>query len=330
MIRGDEAAAQSPRPNPQPDLALGLLTQERPKYLSGSTEETMRKASWMLISSAAVALMGVVSEAQAQAGLDACNNIYVEAGAECTVIPPSADCEAECTPIKVEAACAAQLQVQCDAMCTADVDVQCSGMCRASCMDECEVKPGEFDCQAYCQADCSGSCEGKCEAGAGGAKCRASCEATCSADCNAECKITPPMVDCNAKCEASCEGSCHAKANIDCQADCQADGFIKCEADVTGGCKVDCQSQEGALFCDGYYVDTRDQLKQCIAALEATLDIDYMASAEGECDGMGTCSGKADASAACSALPGQKSDGSWLLLLGVGLAAYRLRRRPQE
>jgi MYXO-CTERM domain-containing protein len=282
----------------------------------------------MLVSSAAVALLGAANEVEAQADLGACNNIYVEAGGECTVIPPSVDCEADCTPIKVEASCAAKLQVQCDASCNANVDVGCDATCTADCMGECNLKPGEFNCQAYCQADCSGSCAAECAGGEGGAHCRASCEATCTGDCNAECKVTPPTADCNVKCEAGCKGSCHAKANIDCQAKCQADGFVKCEADVTGGCKVDCMSEKGALFCEGYYVDANDNAQMCLDALKAALDVDYYATAEGECR-EGMCTGKADASVGCSALPGDKSAASSLLLMLGGLAVYGARRRRQ-
>lgn len=289
----------------------------------------MRAAPWLLgLSSVGVSLFAALSsaDAQQQPSLESCNNIYVEAGAECMVIPPSASCDAVCTPINVEAACAAELQVQCDASCNAELDVGCTVDCSAGCTAECLVDPGEFDCQAYCQADCSGACEAECAAGAEGGECRAACRATCSADCNADCKITPPTATCEARCEASCKGSCHAKANIDCQADCQADGFVDCKARVTGGCEVDCMSQEGALFCDGYYVDTKDQLEMCVAALEAALDIEYMASAEGECVG-NTCTATAEASAGCSALPGAAGGASSFGLIFAGMAAYAARRR---
>src|SRR5438105_1420269 len=72
-------------------------------------------------------------------------------------------------------------------------------------------------------------------------------------------------VTCQAKCEASCSGSCTAKANVDCDVSCQATGYANCEAMLTGGCQAQCTTPQGALFCDGQYVDTGNNLQQCIS-----------------------------------------------------------------
>lgn len=290
----------------------------------------MRAATWLLTAATATAgLLGFHHTAEAQANLDACKNINVEAGAECEVIPPTANCDVACEDFSVQAACAAELKASCNGQCNLDASVQCMGGCDVDCRAECMANPGEFNCFAYCQGECSGKCEGECKAGAEGANCRASCEATCSGECNAGCKIRPPTVDCNADCRASCQASCKAEANFDCQVDCQADGYVDCEARVTGGCKADCMTQQGALFCDGYYVDTDNNLEMCVDALQSLLEaeVNYMGEYNGECAN-GKCTASAKASASCSALPGSgpASASSFGLVL-MGLAIYRVRRR---
>jgi MYXO-CTERM domain-containing protein len=291
----------------------------------------MRAATWLLTAATTTAgFLCFLESAEAQSrNLEACSNINVEAGAECDVIPPTANCDIACEDFSVQAACAAELKVDCDAMCQFQASVDCNVDCRADCSAECTGTPGEFDCFAYCRGSCSGECSGKCEAGEKGANCRASCEATCTGECNAGCNITPPMIDCNARCEASCQGSCKAQANLDCQADCQADGYVRCEADVRGGCKADCMTQQGALFCDGYYVDTGDNLQMCVEALQSLLEaeVNYMGEYNGECAN-GKCTASAKASASCSALPGSgPANASSYGLVLLGLALYRVRRR---
>jgi MYXO-CTERM domain-containing protein len=108
---------------------------------------------------------------------------------------------------------------------------------------------------------------------------------------------------------------------MDCQIDCQARGYVDCKADLQGTCEVSCEAPEGALFCDGQYVDHGNNLEECINALEEGLEIEAEASASGE------ASGEAEASCAMSpaALGGQGS-GALLGLLGLGWAAVRRRR----
>lgn len=260
--------------------------------------------------------------------LSACGNIYVEGGAQCTVRPPSAECEVACTPINVEASCAADLRVSCDGQCNVNVDVGCAVDCSASCEADCNVNPGSFECTASCQASCGGDCEASCAAKPGSAHCEASCKASCSGSCDADCKVTPPSASCKAKCDASCKGSCHAKANADCQVDCQAKGYASCEANVTGGCEAACKTEKGALFCDGQFIDT-NSVDQCAAALKSLLDIEVMYSAEssGQCSN-GTCTGDASASAGCSLNPHTQDTTSGLLGFSlVGLAVVLSRRR---
>jgi hypothetical protein len=274
-----------------------------------------------------LALLLASHAAQAQ-GLESCGDIHVEAEAMCEVVPPGAQCTARCTPITVEAACAAQLQVECDGMCSASAEVDCTGECQAGCTGSCEVDPGKFDCRAECRADCSASCSGKCSADNNSADCEGACMATCDANCDASCDIELPEADCEGKCEASCNGSCEAEAEVDCQIDCQSDSFAECMIDVQGGCEAKCETQEGALFCDGNYVDHGDNLAECVGAIEAVINAEVDGYAEGEssCEG-GSCMASGKAGVSCSALPGTRSGNAAAVLALMALGLVLARRR---
>lgn len=279
---------------------------------------------------------GGMAPPKAQAGIDACGDIHVEANAQCEVIPPGASCEAMCEPLAVRAACAAQLAAECDGRCNELPMVDCTAMCTADCRAECTVDPGEFDCEASCEADCSGRCDANCSADSNRASCVAKCEGSCSASCSANCSARPPSADCNARCDAGCKGSCEVDTNLDCQIDCQAMLQAECEVDVQGGCEVDCDSQEGALFCDGQYIDHGGKLEECADALRALLDIEVEGYSRGSssCTN-GSCMAEGEAGASLSSdcsvgRPGARSSGLGLLaMLGiaVGVAGTRKRRR---
>ena len=266
---------------------------------------------------------------RARAGIDACGNIDVEAEAQCELVARGVECEAKCTPLNVEAACASRLQVNCDSRCFVDADSDCAAECRADCTGPCEVDPGKFDCAAACRADCEGGCQGTCEASDNSARCESSCRANCSAECDGSCDVELPEVDCDRKCEASCDGSCRAEASVDCQVDCQNQRFANCEVEVTGGCKADCQGEKGAVFCDGRYVDHGNNLQNCLDALSAMVEIEGYASAESSCQG-NACKASAEAgvSSDCSALPGRAADSSagWWLAAILCLAVITRRR----
>lgn len=278
---------------------------------------------------------------RAQAGIGACGDIHVEASAQCEVVPPGATCEGMCTPVSVRAACAAQLAADCYAECDELPSIECNTRCSASCQAECtDLEPGRFDCKAACEADCGGSCEASCEGDEDGAACMARCEGSCSASCDASCDVELPEADCEASCEASCDGSCEASANLDCQARCQVQGEAECEAEIEGGCEFECQSQEGALFCDGEYVDHGDNLQSCIDALRASLDIEVEAHSSGEagCADDGGCMARGEASAKlssdCSAAAPGAERGGWASWVGLGSlllgSIVRRRRRPRR
>ena len=79
---------------------------------------------------------------------------------------------------------------------------------------------------------------------------------------------------------------------------------------------------DGALFCDGQYVDVEDNLDACVNALRDALSIEVMGYADAECMG-GSCT--AEAGASCS-VAGSRSEalGSFGLLF---LALFIGRRR---
>ena len=130
-----------------------------------------------------------------------------------------------------------------------------------------------------------------------------------------------------AKCEASCQGKCEAEASVDCDIQCTSDGYAECEASLEGGCKGHCEAPEGALFCDGQYVDYGNNLEECTAALQAVFNIKASASSSGSCDN-NSCEGEAEASASCSVVPGVSgSSAAGFMLAGLGLAAFASRRR---
>ena len=269
----------------------------------------------------------------AHAGLEACNNINVRANAQCKV-ETSGGCTAQCEPARFEAACAGKLTAQCDGECSATADVQCKGSCEGSCVGQCQADPGSFDCRGSCTASCGADCDAQCSGSASGneasGSCKAKCEANCGAKCDAQCNVTPPEASCEGKCQASCEGSCRAQASAQCQIDCQAKFDGSCKAELEGGCKARCQKPEGALFCDGQYVDTGDNLQKCIDALRATLNIQVQGSASAECSG-NQCTGEAEGSVSCAASPRTPPVLPGLALFAmVGVTIARKARRGRR
>jgi len=270
----------------------------------------------------------------ANAGIVESCGIDISAGSQCEM-RVEGGCTASCTPVNFTAQCSADLYVGCNGMCTASVDVSCTTSCSASCEAQCQVEPAKFDCAASCQADCGASCDSRCAGAADGARCRASCDSTCSGECDARCKATPPSADCKAKCDASCSGSCEADANMQCQIDCQAKSFVSCETDLQGGCVTECSKPEGALFCDGQYVDVGDKLDQCVADLKSLFQIEVKGYATGnaQCSN-GECTAEGKAGFSCAQSPGAGGANSSTGALGIlgALAAFGLAigRRKNE
>jgi hypothetical protein len=285
---------------------------------------------YIALSLLSFSVFAVASSAEAQ-GLGACGDIHVEAEAQCEVIAPSVQCEASCTDLALEAACDAQLAADCDGMCNFTPPQNCVVDCAADCDLECSVDPGMFECAGSCEADCNGECAGSCSASTNRAECEAACEGTCSASCEGGCEGTPPSAGCDGKCEASCEASCEVEANLDCEIDCRVDASADCKLDVQGDCEADCQTEEGALFCDGDYVDHGDNLANCVAAIEAVIDANVEGYAEGSsrCEG-GTCEAKGEAGVSCAVGPGHVGSGASLIALLGGMLTLVARRRRRS
>lgn len=288
----------------------------------------MRPAVILSTAALAAALSVTAAPRRAHAGIDACGDIYVEASAQCELVPPGAECDVRCTPISVQATCSAELYVTCSGECNATATVECTGSCDADCHAECDVDPGSYECSAECQAGCEADCSGSCATGDAGAECRASCSATCSGSCDASCEGTAPSADCDAKCTARCEGSCTAEANFGCQIDCQSDGYLSCTTEAQGSCTAHCDTQEGALFCDGEYVDYGDNLDACVQALQDLLHIEVEGYASAECDG-DSCEAEAGGSVGCQVAGGGALPALGALLGFLFLSGAARRRRAR-
>lgn len=266
----------------------------------------------------------LVTPQTAEAGIDACGDMYIEAGATCEVVPPSAECTTQCTPLSVQATCAADLQAQCATECTGSASVECSGSCETNCQAQCEVNPGSFDCATYCTADCTSGCEAQCS----DSECVATCEANCSATCDTECNVVPANADCTASCEGSCSGSCTAESTLSCQTDCTGALYVDCTTSVQGGCMTACSSEDGALFCDGQYVDVEGDLAACVDALKNLLDIEVSGYAGAECSG-NSCSAEAGVGCAIGGNQRGALGFAGLLMLGM-MVAFGSRRDKKQ
>jgi hypothetical protein len=272
----------------------------------------------------------------AHAGLEACGNIHVEANAQCEATV-TGGCDVQCQEFSFEASCHASGYVSCEGECSGSARAECIGQCDVSaCEAKCNVNPGQFDCEANCvagcDAECSGSCEAKCKGDSGcKSQCQGSCKATCQGECNGGCTGTPPSADCKAKCDASCTGQCSARANFECQVDCQARAQAQCVTNLEGGCVARCESPEGALVCDGEYMDQDGNAQACLDAIAdwaASLNVSASGSATSSCEG-NMCSASAEGEASCSCGVPKRSNGQpWGLfaaLAAVGLGVARRR-----
>jgi len=267
----------------------------------------------------------------ANAGLAACNNIDVKANAQCK-LEAQGGCTAQCTPVKFEAACAGKLETSCRGQCNVEASAECTGSCEGTCNGQCTSNPGSLDCSANCRGTCEADCSGKCSSSGNQSECQASCKASCGGSCDAQCTGTPPSASCEAKCKASCQGSCKGKVNADCQINCQSKGYAECKANLEGGCKTQCTQPNGALFCDGQYVDAGNNLQNCIDALNAYLNIKVDASGSASCTG-NECSAEGEASASCGrvARSDVPSASSLWIVAGLGLVgAAAVRRRKKN
>ena len=266
----------------------------------------------------------------ARAGLDACGDISVQGNAECKA-EVKGGCTANCTPVHFEAACAAKGYASCKGQCDLP-SVNCSGSCEADCQGQCANNP-DFSCNVNCQANCDANCDGECKSSDNTTECKEQCKASCKGECEASCNGAP--VKCEGSCKASCNGQCKVKTNLDCQVKCQSNLSVDCKANLEGGCKAKCERPEGAVFCDGQFVDDNGNAKACLDALTAwTAKIDAYSkgSASAQCSG-GSCEANAEGEAGCSmSVAGSQSDGSAPFAIGLfgALGALLLGQRRRR
>lgn len=276
-----------------------------------------------------VAALGApLVSAPAHAGISDCGEINVEANETCTA-EVGGGCTAKCTPVSFEAACHGQLEASCAGQCNVtppSCDVSCQGTCEGSCKGS-----ASFTCQGDCETTCEGTCSGKCSAMSNSAECEGSCKATCQSECSAQCSGMA-QADCSGKCQASCQGSCNAQANMDCQIQCQSQGYLDCQTQLQGGCTANCTRPEGALFCDGNFVDDGGHLAQCEQAIKDFIAAHFQASASGSADCSGnTCQAQGQASCKCSRIaPTDATNTQAFTIAGLAAASILARRRVRR
>lgn len=259
----------------------------------------------------------------AAAGVPECNNLRLQDVGDCE-LRGDVDCNVGCDELGVyKKACATELRTVCSSECTLSADATCEDDCTRSCTETCD-RGENVICLHNCFDECVPNCDVTCADADDEAQCRASCEANCDAECDIKCK---PLVDgdCYEHCIECCGGSCTAQANMDCQVSCQEEEFETCEHELRADCDASC-SGTGAIFCDGEYVLSGEEIPACVTALaaEGIADIDLEASASVSVDD-GVAEGKG--ALGCSA--GDSNAGSGLLawvLLAVGVA-WRRRLR---
>lgn len=257
----------------------------------------------------------------AQAGIPECGGMRLEDAFSCE-IRGDISCTAGCDDLGVyKKACATKLHTVCRDTCVLDPEPSCTDECTDACGQQCDAGINVI-CQHNCFDECAGSCTASCENANDETTCRASCEATCDGECDIQCA---PVVSgsCYQHCIECCGGSCGAQANMTCQTSCQEEEFETCEYEFRADCMASC-SGDGALFCDGEYVLSGNELDTCInAIIELGIDaIDVDVDLDADIDAA------LDQAGFCSVGGGRDAGGLALGLLVVfGLAGVARRRR---
>lgn len=246
----------------------------------------------------------------ASAGEEACGKFDFSGGLNCK-IEVSGGCSAKCTPISFEAGC--------NGGCTAEPDPGCvDDDCGEACILECN--PELLDCFAGCHSECDADVQAECEA-ADPTKtdCAIQAKSQCNGHCEAACEVPPS--DCKEHCNKCCFGSCQTLKNFQCDFDCYAE--------FKGGCDVSCQQPEGAIFCNGQFVNATD-IGECINyLLTQGIEVDVSATASVECGPEGCDFAAAVEGAGCSFVAPGNGETEMVLLLGLfglGLIVVRQRR----
>ncbi|MDD9945260.1 MAG: hypothetical protein OXU20_29725 [Myxococcales bacterium] len=296
----------------------------------------MSHGNWILV--AVVALVGTAHVRTARAGVPECGGVRLEDAGGCEV-KGSAQCTGGCSQLGIyKKACATKLHTRCREECTLSPMPTCTDDCTETCQQRCDAGE-DIKCIHNCFRECSGSCTLSCEGAEDVDTCMASCEATCDGECDVQCA---PLVSgsCYEHCIECCGGSCGAQANMECQTSCQEVEFEECEHEFRVECDASCEV-DGALFCDGEYVLSGDQMPGCVEALlERGIDAHAEAAVKvgnrtlEELDQLGddaanaTGNGKASLGCHVGALdPGRSTErGGWMIAFLLPLGALALRR----
>jgi hypothetical protein len=249
--------------------------------------------------------------ASATALADGPDTCLLATAKSCQYVVDPGGCEAQCTP--------GSFVAECDGTCSASASVSCTGGCVTDCTEKCTQNPTTFTCTDDCESTCNLGCSGSCNAN--DTSCTVDCQADCSNRCQVQCEPNPPTATCDVQCQASCNASCQVQANIMCHVNCTSSVELP-------SCQADCQAPQGALFCDGQYVDIASASKACIAYLQSQ-GVSVSETCSSDSSGS-NCS----ATIGCSAAPtlGTGQDrwgmlGITGLVMGLGLAVSRRRRR---
>lgn len=238
--------------------------------------------------------------------LGPCGKFDFSEGLSCK-LEVSGGCTAKCAPLQVTAAC----RGGCTATAT---QTNCTNNCGTQCIKECN--PGMLDCFVGCHAECDAPVEAKCVEKGGVKDCKAQAQAQCDMHCKDNCKV--PHSSCDEHCTSCCQGSCDTQLNFDCD--------LSCTAKVQANCDVACAKPEGAVFCNGQYVNATD-IKACVAYL-ATRNIKVDTSASGSLSCTGTdCTGIGDVKG-CST--GTSANGYALGMLVIASTAALRRKRTRS
>jgi hypothetical protein len=109
---------------------------------------------------------------------------------------------------------------------------------------------------------------------------------------------------------------------MDCQTSCQEEEFETCEYEIQADCSASCSGQ-GALFCDGEYVLSGDEIGPCVSALIARGigELNF----EGEVNA--GAAGDATAGGGCQLASGSRLPFAFWSLGALGAVVLRRRRQ---
>lgn len=243
-----------------------------------------------------------------------CGNFDFTTNFDCA-IKVEGSCTADCSSLKFE--------VGCTGVCTEVAAPPCVDSCGTACLAECD--PALLDCFVGCHDECDQPTIDICLAENNpDDDCVEIATAACDIHCKDSCAVPPS--DCLDHCETCCTGGCATQANYSCNYD--------CFAELSGSCEAHCNA-DGAIFCNGQFVNASD-IEACITyLLEQGIEVDVSARGSVSCDGSGCDAESVVDGVGCSASPGLNAapGAGWGVLglcamgLVIGVANERRRRR---